>query len=138
MLPGVSLVPARHAQIRSVSHPKKWSRELDYRVHQGTPAYGANHIAVRCFAYEWVTILETDSPSYGNENWKFGSEGPMRPPPGVTARVAIRNWAKRRAQQHRRRLLTLLADRTLRWHPDVRRRASRCPHWRGRSAWRDG
>jgi nuclear transport factor 2 (NTF2) superfamily protein len=56
---------------------RKWTRELDYRLHKELWAFGANRIAVR-FEYEWHDDSGQWYCSYGNENWEFNDQGLMR------------------------------------------------------------
>ena len=50
--------------------PRKWARELDYRLIKELWAFTENRIAVR-FAYEWHDDSGQWFRSYGNENWEF-------------------------------------------------------------------
>lgn len=52
----------------------KWSRELDYKLNIELWTYT---LAVR-FAYEWRGNTGQLFRSYGNENWEFDVDGPMR------------------------------------------------------------
>jgi nuclear transport factor 2 (NTF2) superfamily protein len=55
---------------------RKWHRELEYRLIKELWAFDGNRIAVR-FAYEWHDDSGQWFRSYGNENWKFDTEGIM-------------------------------------------------------------
>jgi hypothetical protein len=55
---------------------RKWTQELDYRLIKELWAFHENRIAVR-FAYEWRDNSGSWYRSYGNENWKFDTEGLM-------------------------------------------------------------
>jgi uncharacterized protein len=57
--------------------PRKWQRELDYRLIKEIWAFRENRIAVR-FAYEWHDDSGNWFRSYGNENWEFDENGLMR------------------------------------------------------------
>ena len=57
--------------------PRKWHRELDYRLIKEVWAFRDNRIAVR-FAYEWHDDSGNWFRSYGNENWEFDEHGLMR------------------------------------------------------------
>jgi nuclear transport factor 2 (NTF2) superfamily protein len=57
--------------------PRKWGRELDYRLIKELWAFEENRIAVR-FAYEWHDDSSNWFRSYGNENWEFDDNGLMR------------------------------------------------------------
>src|SRR3954462_11976098 len=57
--------------------PRKWARELDYRLIKELWAFGDDRIAVR-FAYEWHDDSGNWFRSYGNENWEFDENGLMR------------------------------------------------------------
>ena len=59
------------------SSPRKWARELDYRLIKELWAFGGNRIAVR-FAYESHDAAGTWFRSYGNENWEFDENGLMK------------------------------------------------------------
>lgn len=54
----------------------KWARELEYRLIKELWAASDAVIAVR-FAYEWRRASGQWVRSYGNENWRFDSEGRM-------------------------------------------------------------
>ncbi len=54
----------------------KWLREQEYRLIKGLWAHAGNRIAVR-FAYEWRDDADAWHRSYGNENWKFATDGLM-------------------------------------------------------------
>jgi len=56
---------------------RKWTRELDYRLIKELWVASGDRIAVR-FAYEWHDDSDHWFRSYGNENWKFDSDGLMR------------------------------------------------------------
>lgn len=66
---------AGRAEIRDFLKAK-WDRELDYRLVKELWAYTDNHIAVR-FAYEYRDDSGTWYRAYGNENWKFDTDGLM-------------------------------------------------------------
>ena len=57
--------------------PRKWAKELDYRLIKELWAYGDRRIAVR-FAYEWHDDSGSWYRSYGNENWEFADNGLMQ------------------------------------------------------------
>jgi len=57
--------------------PRKWQRELDYRLIKEPWGFRENRIAVR-FAYEWHDDSGDWFRSYGNEDWEFGEDGQMR------------------------------------------------------------
>jgi nuclear transport factor 2 (NTF2) superfamily protein len=54
----------------------KWAREGEYRLIKSLWAHGAERIAVR-FAYEWQDPAGRWFRAYGNENWRFDSNGLM-------------------------------------------------------------
>jgi uncharacterized protein len=56
---------------------RKWARELEYRLIKELWAFHEAHIAVR-FTYEWHDHSGNWFRSYGNENWKFDSDGLMQ------------------------------------------------------------
>lgn len=56
---------------------RKWEREREYRLIKELWAFDGDRIAVR-FAYEWHDATGQWFRSYGNENWQFTVEGPMR------------------------------------------------------------
>ncbi|WP_407492464.1 DUF1348 family protein [Pseudooceanicola sp. MF1-13] len=55
---------------------RKWQREKDYRLVKSLWAFADDRIAVR-FAYEWHDDQGQWFRSYGNENWRFASDGLM-------------------------------------------------------------
>ncbi|MCK5749859.1 DUF1348 family protein [Oricola sp.] len=55
---------------------RKWEKERDYRLIKEIWAHGEDRIAVR-FAYEWHDADGNWFRSYGNENWKFDTQGYM-------------------------------------------------------------
>jgi uncharacterized protein len=55
---------------------RKWRKELDYALRKELWAFTDNRIAVR-FQYEWHDSEGRWWRSYGNENWRFDSEGYM-------------------------------------------------------------
>lgn len=55
---------------------RKWSKEHSYRLIKELWAFTNDQIAVR-FAYEWHDDSGSWFRSYGNENWKFDSNGLM-------------------------------------------------------------
>src|SRR5262249_50092939 len=57
--------------------PRKWVKELDYRLIKELWAFHQDRIAVR-FAYEWHDDSGNWFRSYGNENWEFNEKGLMR------------------------------------------------------------
>lgn len=54
----------------------KWKRESNYRLIKELWCYTEDCIAVR-FAYEWQDENMQWFRSYGNENWRFNSQGLM-------------------------------------------------------------
>jgi nuclear transport factor 2 (NTF2) superfamily protein len=56
---------------------RKWAKEFEYRLIKELWAFYDKHIAVR-FAYEWHDADGQWYRSYGNENWKFSTEGLMQ------------------------------------------------------------
>ncbi|WDE96186.1 nuclear transport factor 2 family protein [Lentisphaera profundi] len=56
---------------------RKWEKEHEYRLIKELWAYSGERIAVR-FAYEWHDENNTWFRAYGNENWKFDSNGLMK------------------------------------------------------------
>ncbi|MBS6435144.1 MULTISPECIES: DUF1348 family protein [Pantoea] len=67
-------VQGRDAVVAFLS--RKWIRELDYRLIKELWAWHDDRLAVR-FAYEWHDDSGNWFRSYGNENWRFGTDGLM-------------------------------------------------------------
>jgi nuclear transport factor 2 (NTF2) superfamily protein len=59
------------------SCPRKWAKELEYRLIKELWAFTGSRLAVR-FAYEWRDDSGNWFRSYGNENWEFDECGLMR------------------------------------------------------------
>jgi uncharacterized protein len=58
--------------------PRKWRRELEYRLRKELWAFAGNHISVR-FEYESRDVSGQWWRSHGNEHWEFDeSSGLMR------------------------------------------------------------
>lgn len=56
---------------------RKWAKELDYEPKKDYWAHGDDRIVVR-FEYEWHDAQGNWFRRYGNENWEFDMNGPMR------------------------------------------------------------
>lgn len=56
----------------------KWKKEKEYRLIKELWTYNGDKIAVR-FCYEWYNESEEQwYRAYGNENWHFDENGPMK------------------------------------------------------------
>jgi nuclear transport factor 2 (NTF2) superfamily protein len=56
---------------------RKWTKELDYRLHKELWAFTGDRIAVR-FEYEWHDQSNQWYRAYGNEMWEFADNGLMQ------------------------------------------------------------
>ena len=64
-----------HEEVRDFL-TQKWERELEYKLKKELWSYTDNKIGVR-FIYEWKNKSGHWFRSYGNEMWRFGSDGRM-------------------------------------------------------------